>query len=125
MGDREKHGLSPMAAQEPEQQGRYRIQNNGLTGDKQKRDYRIKDTMLRFEPVEPVAQKMQDQEEISGDKQRIDRQLNCKHAQSFGTVSFHEEGVEGLQRYSTRRSESFRSREGRLSCSFHLNGQCF
>jgi hypothetical protein len=96
MGDREKHGLSPTAAKESKQQGRHCIQDNGLPGNEQDGDYRIKDPMLRFEPVQPVAQKMQDRKEISGHKNRIDRQLNCKHAQTFGTVFFHEGGVDGL-----------------------------
>jgi len=96
MGDREKHGLSPTAAQEPKQQGRYCIQNYGLTGNEQNGDYGVEDAVLRFELVQRVAQQMQDQEKINGDKQRIDRQLNCKHAQTFGTVFFHEGGVDGL-----------------------------
>ena len=55
----------------------------------------VKDTMLRFELVQPVAQKMEDQEEITGDKNRIDYQLDCKRAQAFGSILFHEESVEG------------------------------
>jgi hypothetical protein len=95
MRNREKHGLSPTAANEPEQQSRHCIENNGLTGNEQEGDYRIKNTMLRFEPIQPVAQKMQDQEKICGDQDRIDGQLNCKDAQVLGTILFHEEDVEG------------------------------
>src|SRR6266581_5504914 len=90
--------LSPTVAQEPEQQRRHCIQNNGLTRNEQDGDYRVKDAMLHIEPVQPVAQKMQDQEEIDGDKNGIDRQLNCKRAQAFGTVLCHEESVEGVKR---------------------------
>src|SRR5207249_10303439 len=99
IGDREKHGLSPTAPQEPEQHSRECIQNNGLTGNEQEGDYRVKDAMLHIELVQPVAQKMQDQEKISGDKNCIDRQLDYKHAQAFGTVFLHEGRVEGLKRY--------------------------
>ena len=95
MGDREKHELSPTSAQNPEQQGRYRIQHNGLTGNEQEGDYRVKDAMLHFEPVQPVAQKMQDQEKISGDQNRVDRQLDRKCAEALGIVLFHAERSEG------------------------------
>jgi hypothetical protein len=84
-----------MAAQEPEQHARECIQNNGLTSNEQEGDYRVKDAMLRIEPVQPIAQKMQDQEKISRDKNRIDGQFDCKQAQAFGTVLFHEESGEG------------------------------
>jgi len=99
VGDWKKHDLSPTAPQEPEQHCGHRIQNNGLTSYEQDGDDCIKDAMLRFELVQPIAQKMQDQEKISGDKNRIDGQLDCKHAQAFGTVFLHEESVEGLKRY--------------------------
>jgi hypothetical protein len=84
-----------MTAQEAEQKRRYRVQYYGLGRDEQDGDYRVKDAMLCFEPVQPVAQKMQDQEEISSDKNCIDHQLNGKHAQAFGIIFFHEESVEG------------------------------
>jgi hypothetical protein len=90
MGDREKHELSPTSAQNPEQQGRYCIQHNGLTGNEQEGDYRIKDTVLRFESIQPVAQKMQDKEEVGSDQNRIDCKLGCKRAQALGIVLFHE-----------------------------------
>ena len=90
-----KMDLSPTAAQEPEQHGRECIQNNGLTSNEQEGDYCVKDAMLHIEPIQPVAQEMQDQKEINGDKNRIDRQLGCKHAQAFGTVLFHEGSIEG------------------------------
>ena len=46
--------------QEPEQNRGYRIQNNGLTSYEQDGDDRIKDAMLGFELVQPVAQNMED-----------------------------------------------------------------
>jgi hypothetical protein len=82
-----------------------------LTSNEQEGDYRVKDAMLHIEPIQPVAQEMQDQEEINGDKNCIDRQLDCKHAQAFGTVFFHEESIEGLKRYNVWASESFPSRK--------------
>ena len=60
VGDWKKHDSSPTAPQEPEQNRGYRIQNNGLTSYEQDGDDRIKDAMLRFEPVQPVAQNMED-----------------------------------------------------------------
>src|SRR5262249_22485054 len=63
--------------------------------------------MLRIEPVQPVSQKIQDQEKISGDQNRIDHQLNCKRAQIFGLVFFHEDGVEGLNIVALGDIESF------------------
>ena len=60
VGDWEKHDLSPTAPHEPEQNRGYRIQNNGLTSYEQDGDDRIKNAMLRFEPVQPVAQNMED-----------------------------------------------------------------
>jgi hypothetical protein len=80
MGNREKHALSPTAAQEPEQQSRHCIQHNCLTGNEHEGDDGIQDTMLRFESIQPVAQKMQDQEEVRGNKNRVDGQLNGKGA---------------------------------------------
>jgi hypothetical protein len=79
-----------------------------LTSNEQEGDYCVKDAMLHIEPVQPIAQKMQDQEKIRGDKNCVDGQLDCKHAQAFGTVFLHEESVEGLKRYGIRASESFR-----------------
>ena len=49
--------------------------------------------MLRFELVQPLAQKMKNQEKITGDKDRIDCQLGRKRAQAFGSILFHEEQV--------------------------------
>jgi hypothetical protein len=60
IGDWEKHDSSPTAPHEPEQNGGYRIQNNGLTSYEQDGDDRIKDAMLGFELVQPVAQNMED-----------------------------------------------------------------
>jgi hypothetical protein len=48
------------APQEPEQNRGYRIQDNGLTSYEQDGDDRIKDAMLGFELVQPVAQNMED-----------------------------------------------------------------
>ena len=47
--------------------------------------------MLRFELVQPVAQEMQDQKEITCDKDRIDCQLGCEHSQALGSILFHDE----------------------------------
>jgi hypothetical protein len=85
--------LSPTSAQNPKQQGRYRVQHNGLTGDEQEGDYGVEDAVLRFEPIQPVAQKMQDQEKINGDQNRVDRQLDCKRAEALGVAFFHQERV--------------------------------
>jgi hypothetical protein len=56
--DWKKHDSSPAAPQEPEQNRGYRIQKNSLTSYEQNGDDRIKDAMLRFEPVQPTAQQM-------------------------------------------------------------------
>lgn len=49
--------------------------------------------MLHFEPVQPIAQKMKNKEEVNGDENCVDHQLDCKHAQAFPSVLFHEERV--------------------------------
>jgi hypothetical protein len=67
MGDWEKHGLPPPPPQKPEQNGGYRIQDNGLTSYKQDGYKRINDAMLRFELVQPVAQNVEDYKEITCD----------------------------------------------------------
>jgi hypothetical protein len=60
VGDWKKHDSSPRAPQEAEQNRGYRIQDNGLTSYEQDGDDRIKDPMLGFELVQPVAQNMED-----------------------------------------------------------------
>jgi hypothetical protein len=95
IGDWKKHGLSPTAPQEAEQNRGYRIQNNGLTSYKQDGDDCIKNAMLRFELVQPAAQNMEDYKEITGDKNRVDCQLGCERAQAFGSILFHEERMRG------------------------------
>jgi hypothetical protein len=95
VGDWKKHDLFPTAPQQPEQNRGYRIQNNGLTSYEQDGDERIKDAMPRFELVQPAAQKMEDQKEITCDKDRIDNQLSCERAQAFGGILFHEERLRG------------------------------
>src|SRR5947207_15518373 len=71
VGDREKHQLSPTAPQEAKQEGRYRVQCDRLTGDKQKRDRRINVATLRLKVEHPVAQEMKNQEEVANDGDRI------------------------------------------------------
>jgi hypothetical protein len=95
IGDWKKHGLSRTATQEPEQNRGYRIQNNGLTSYEQDGQDGIKDAVLRFELVQPVAQNMEDEKEIACDKDRIDNQLSCERAQAFGSILFHEERLTG------------------------------
>src|SRR4030095_9876387 len=95
IGDWKKHDLPPTARQEPEQNRGYRIENNGLTSDKQDGHERINDAMLGFELIQPVAQKMQDQEEITCDKDGINRQLGCECAQALGSILFHEQRLRG------------------------------
>jgi hypothetical protein len=89
--DWKKHDSSPTAPQEPEQNRGYRIEGDGLASYQQDRDDCIKDAMLRFEPVQPAAQNMEDYKEITGDKNRIDCQLGCKQTQALGGILFHEE----------------------------------
>src|SRR4029077_7553765 len=68
VGDREKHDLSPAAEQEPKKERRHRVQSDSLTGDEQQRDDGVQVTMLRLELVQPLAQKMKNQEKINGDE---------------------------------------------------------
>jgi hypothetical protein len=95
VGDRKKHDSSPTAPQEPEQNRGNRIQNNGLTGYEQDGDDGINDAMLHFEPVQPAAQNMKDQKEITGNKNGINCQLGCKRAEASGGILFHEERLRG------------------------------
>src|SRR5438093_13331937 len=90
VGDREKHQLSPTAPQEAKQEGRYRVQCDRLTGDKQKRDRRINVAMLRFKIEQPAAQKMKNQEEVDNDENRINRQFDRKRSQALSGVPSHE-----------------------------------
>jgi hypothetical protein len=106
VGDRKKHDSSPTAPQEPEQNRGNRIQNNGLTGYEQDGDYCINDAMLHFEPVQPAAQNMKDQKEITGNKNGINCQLGCKRAEASGGILFHEqEIVEALKPCSIEASD--------------------
>ena len=61
-----------------------------LVGNQQQRDYGIKDSTLRFQMVEPLAQKMQNQEEIADDEDGINGQFDRKRSQAFGSFFFHE-----------------------------------
>jgi hypothetical protein len=68
VGDWKKHELFPASTQEAKQERRHRIQNNGLTGDEQNCDRRIHVTMLRLEPIQPIAKQMKNQKEIADDE---------------------------------------------------------
>jgi hypothetical protein len=59
VGDREKHDLLRTAPYEPEQNGGYRIENNRLTSYEQNGGECINNAMLRFEPVQPIPQDME------------------------------------------------------------------
>jgi len=89
VGDWKKHELSRAATQEAKQERRHRIQDNGLPGDEQNGDAGINVPMVRFEPVQPITKQMQNQKEVDNDKNRIDRQLNGKGSETFGSLLFH------------------------------------
>jgi len=88
--DWKKHELSPASPQEPKQEGRHRIQNNGLTGDEQKGYPGIDVAMLTFEPVQPVPQEMKNEKEVASDQNRINRQFNGESSEAFGSSFFHQ-----------------------------------
>jgi hypothetical protein len=90
VGDWKKHGLFPAAPQEAKQEIRHRVQNNGLTDDKQDGDAGINVAMVRFEVVQPIAKKMKNQEKVNGDQNRIDHQFDSKSSQTLSSLLFHE-----------------------------------
>ena len=61
----------------------------GLTGNEQDCDYGVGVAMLIFEVVQPVSQKVKNQEKITGDQNGINRQLNGKSSKSFRSFFFH------------------------------------
>src|SRR5439155_20922977 len=87
--DREKQQLPPTAPQEAKQEGRYRVQYDRRTGDKQKRDRRINVAMLRLKIEQPAAQKRKNQEEVDNDEDQINRQFDRKRSQAHRGVPSH------------------------------------
>jgi hypothetical protein len=91
VGDWEKHNLSRAAAQKPEQQSRHRVQNNGLASNQQKSERGVREAMALRELVQPFAQKVKNEKEITGHQNRVNGQFNPKRAQTLGSAFLHPE----------------------------------
>lgn len=87
-----------------------------MTGYEQNGEERIKNPMLRFEPEQPVAESMEDQKEITGDKNRIDHEFGCKRSQAFGSILFHDGRLTGR----SLNTEAFTFEEIRASATLRL-----
>jgi hypothetical protein len=84
-----KTWLFPPPTQQAKQQRRYGIQSNGLPDDEQDCDRRICKAMSRLKVIQPFAQQMENQKEVAGDQNGINRQFNGKSSEVFRSFFFH------------------------------------